>query len=117
LFGLDIAAFGCTVGEFSAALSAEGVPNSLNLFTCGRPLYLYSIFQNRSAFPGTTWPFSNEWIYRPGDCPMAEDVFQRWIAMPMSENYTEQDIEEIAFGITKVASHFLRLRKGSGVFA
>jgi perosamine synthetase len=106
LFRLDLDRLGCTAREFSDALAAEGVPNSAHMITGGRPVYLYDIFQNRSAFPGTEWPFSPERHYRKGDCPVAEAAFDRWVTMNVYEHYTERDIDEIALGIAKVAHHF-----------
>ena len=105
LFKLDLPALRCTAKEFAAALSAEGVPNEAHLITGGRPVYLYDIFHKRSAFPGSTMPFGDR-LYRRGDCPVAEDAFNRWITMNLYEHYTDRDIEEIAFGIGKVARHF-----------
>ena len=109
LFRLDLNRLGCTASEFSEALAAEGVPNSAHMITGGRPVYLYDIFQKRSAFPGTDWPFSPGRYYRKGDCPIAEAAFDRWITMNIYEHYTERDIDEIAHGIGKVASHFARV--------
>ena len=105
LFKLDLARLGCTSREFAAALAAEGVPNDAHLITGGRPVYLYDLFQKRTAFPGTTHPFGAR-EYHAGDCPVAEDAFSRWITMNIYEHYTDRDIEEIAFGIGKVARCF-----------
>jgi perosamine synthetase len=107
LFKLDLARLQCTSREFAAALAAEGVPNEAHQITGGRPVYLYDLFQKRSAFPGTTYPFG-EREYHAGDCPVAEDAFSRWITMNIYEHYTDLDIEEIAFGIGKVARYFAR---------
>lgn len=111
LFRLELATLGCTAEEFSEALSAEGIPNKARLITGGMPVYRYRIFQERSAFPGTTYPFTGPAggpgrVYRPGDCPAAEAAFDRWITLNLSEHYGETDIEEIAHGIGKVARHF-----------
>ena len=77
------------------------------MITGGRPVYLYDIFQKRSAFPGSEYPFSlTGRVYRPGDCPVAEDAFERWITMYFSERWSETDIDEIAAGIRKVAEYF-----------
>jgi perosamine synthetase len=105
LFKLDLPRLGCTAREFAVALAAEGVPNEAHQITGGRPIYLFDLFQKRSAFPGSTHPFGGR-VYRPGDCPVAEDVFDRWITMNIYEHYTELDIEEIALGIGKVAHYF-----------
>jgi perosamine synthetase len=113
LFRLDLKALNCTAAEFSEALNAEGVPNKAHLITGGRPVYLYDIFQNRSAFPGSTFPFTrldgSGRVYRKGDCPVAEDAFNCWITMHVYEHYSPLDIQEIAHGIGKVA-HFFRSR-------
>ncbi len=113
LFKLDLEALHCTAGEFSEALNAEGVPNKAHLITGGRPVYLYDIFRNRSAFPGSTFPFTRQdgsgRVYKTGDCPMAEEAFNRWITLNIYEHYSPLDIEEMAHGIAKVA-HFFRTR-------
>lgn len=112
LFKLDLQALRCTALEFSEALDAEGVPNKAHLITGGRPVYLYDIFQNRSAFPGSTFPFTRPdgsgRVYKKGDCPVAEEAFTCWITMNIYEHYSPLDIEEIAHGIGKVAHHFQR---------
>jgi dTDP-4-amino-4,6-dideoxygalactose transaminase len=69
------------------------------------PVYQYRIFRNRSAFPGSEFPLAGR-VYGKGDCPVAEDAFDRWITMNIYEHYTETDIDEIAHGIGKVANHF-----------
>jgi dTDP-4-amino-4,6-dideoxygalactose transaminase len=107
LFRLDLEQLGCTSREFSQALAAEGIPNEAHMITGGRPVYLYDIFQKRSAFPGSEYPFSlTGRVYRAGDCPVAEDAFERWITMNFSERWSEQDIDEIAAGIRKVTEYF-----------
>jgi perosamine synthetase len=110
LFSLDLDRLRCSPQEFSAALEAEGVPNQARQITGGRPVYLYDLFQKHSAFPGTHYPFDR--FYAKGICPVAEDAFDRWITMNVYENYTDQNIEEIALAIGKVARFF-----GSGKLA
>lgn len=110
LFKLDLKTLNCTAPEFSEALNAEGVPNKAHLITGGRPVYLFDIFQNRSAFPGSTFPFTRPdgsgRTYKRGDCPVAEEAFNCWITMNIYEHYSPLDIEEIAHGIGKVAHYF-----------
>jgi len=118
LFCLDHNLLSCTAEEFSEALNAEGVPNKAHLITGGRPIYLYDVFRNRSAFPGTQYPFvskdlGSERCYQQGDCPVAEAAFDRWLTMDIHEHYTEKDIEEIAQGIGKVAYHYASRRSTS----
>ena len=88
-----------------------------NLITGGRPVYLYDILQERSAFPGSHYPFQSrdtgtDRSYPPGLCPVAEEAFSRWIVLELLENYTEQNVEEIAHAVGKVAYHF-RQRAGA----
>jgi len=105
LFKLDLNVLGCTAAEFSEALNAEGIPNKARLITGGRPVYLYDLFQKRTAFPGSDFPLAGR-TYQRGDCPVAEDAFDRWITMNIYEHYHDTDIQEIAHGVGKVAQHF-----------
>lgn len=105
VFKLDLPGLGCTTQEFSEALNAEGIPSKAHLITGGRPVYLYDIFQKRSAFPGTTFPLT-DYTYRRGDCPVAEEAFDRWITLNIYEHYAPTDMQEVAHGIGKVAHHF-----------
>ncbi len=105
LFKLDLKAMRCSAREFSQALSAEGIPNEAHAITGGRPVYLYDVFQKRSAFPETDFPFGSR-TYAKGDCPVAEAAFDRWISMSLHEGWTDQDVEEVASGVAKVAGHF-----------
>jgi perosamine synthetase len=105
LFKLDLTRLRCRSQEFAAALTAEGIPGRAHLITGGMPVYRYRIFQNRSAFPGSEYPLAGR-RYDPGECPVAEEAFDRWITLNIYEHYTETDIAEIAHGIAKVARHF-----------
>ncbi len=107
LFRLDLDRLNATAEEFSRALEAEGVPNRARLITGGMPVYWYRVFQDRSAFPGSTYPFG-ERTYPKGLCPVAEEAFERWITMDLFEHWTENDVDEIAHGIAKVSWNFAR---------
>ena len=115
-FKLDLEELGCTAREFSAALAAEGVPNDAHTITGNRPVHLYDVFTKRSAFPGSEYPFSlRNRSYGPGDCPVAEAAFDRWLTVGIYEHYTDTDIEEIGEGITKVAQHYAMSRASVAV--
>jgi hypothetical protein len=80
-------------------------------------VYLYDLFQARSAFPGSHYPFASrdtgsDRHYPKGLCPVAESAFERWIVLELLENYTMQNVDEMAHAIGKVAHHF-RLRGGT----
>ncbi len=112
LFALDLRLFE-SAEEFAKALQAEGVNARANLITGGRPVYLYELFQHRSAFPGSHYPFQSldtgmDRSYPPGLCPVAEAAFSRWIAVELLENYTPANVDEIAFAIAKTAYHLSR---------
>jgi perosamine synthetase len=113
LLKLDLERFGCAAEEFAEALRREGVNARAHLITGGRPVYLYDIFQRRSAFPSSHYPFESldthaDRFYPPGLCPVAEDAFSRWITLELLENYTEQNVDEMAFAVAKVAYHFAK---------
>jgi hypothetical protein len=76
-------------------------------------VYLYDIFQRRSAFPYSRYPFQSldtgaDRTYPPGLCPVTEDAFTRWITLEVLENYIEANVDEIALAVTKVAYHLAR---------
>jgi dTDP-4-amino-4,6-dideoxygalactose transaminase len=113
LFKLDVEVLGCPADEFAAALQREGVNAKAHLITGGRPVYLYDVFQKRSAYPFSQYPFRSQDTgvdrsYPRGLCPVAEDAFSRWITLELTENYTEQNVDEIAFAIAKGAHHLAR---------
>lgn len=117
LFRLDREVLGCSAEEFAQAVQAEGVPAKARLITGGRPVYLYDIFQKRSAFPGSTYPFCSQdtgadRVYRRGDCPVAEAAFDDWLTIEFTENLTETNVDEFAEAIAKVAAYF---RERAGV--
>jgi dTDP-4-amino-4,6-dideoxygalactose transaminase len=113
LFRLDTQRLGASADEFAEALRCEGVNAKARLITGGRPVYLYDIFQRRSAFPFSHYPFQSQDTgvdrsYPRGLCPVAEDAFANWITLELLENYTDQNVDEIAFAVAKVADHFAR---------
>lgn len=110
LFRVDTAQLSATAEEFANLLTAEGVPTKAHQITGGRPVYLYDIFQNRSAFPKSAYPFASrdfpgDRVYRRGACPVAEAAFEHWLLLDLFEHYTDHDVDEIAFAIRKVTHH------------
>jgi perosamine synthetase len=99
------------VTEFCKALDAEGIPSEPNKVTGGMPVYMYDVFQNLSAFPGSKLPFVSRDLhsrmsYPPGLCPKAEEAFAHTFNVNVTEFYTESDIDDMVRGIAKVAAHF-----------
>jgi dTDP-4-amino-4,6-dideoxygalactose transaminase len=69
----DAERLGVSRADFSAALSAEGVPHFVG-YT--RPLYLLPVFQQRIAFGRNGWPFTlTDRRYESGLCPTAERMY------------------------------------------
>jgi perosamine synthetase len=111
LFRLSVAELACNADEFSAALAAEGVPNAAHRITGSMVVYRYQLFQNRSAYPGSLFPFVCQETgakeqYLLGECPVAEKAFDDWIALDMSEHWSDRDIVEVGHGIRKVAEFY-----------
>jgi perosamine synthetase len=99
------------VADFCAALDGEGIPSEPNKITGGMPVYQYDVFQNRSAFPGSTLPFVSGDLgtnisYPRGLCPVAEDAFTHTFNLGITEFYTEGDIDDMVKGVAKVAEHY-----------
>jgi perosamine synthetase len=72
---------------------------------------MYDVFQNLSAFPGSTLPFVSKDLgsrasYPRGLCPMAEEAFAHTFNLSVTEFYTEDDVDDMVRGIAKVAAHF-----------
>jgi dTDP-4-amino-4,6-dideoxygalactose transaminase len=95
-----------TAEEFGAALVAEGVPAWVRYIV--DPLYLSPIFTVPKTYGTSGYPFS-QFAHQPferGLCPHAETALSQVIAIHWNENYTADQIAEIAAAIRKVAHHF-----------
>ncbi|MBS2969828.1 DegT/DnrJ/EryC1/StrS family aminotransferase [Metabacillus sp. KIGAM252] len=105
MFRLDLNLLTCSREEFSEALREEGIPNQAGYIA--EVLYKQPLFANRSAYPGTEYPFSlTEQTYEDGSCPEAEKILKTAIKLPISEFFTDQDIQETGRAIRKVAAYF-----------
>jgi len=107
---VDPAIIRAPVAEFCTALDAEGIPCEPNKVTGGMPVYMYDLFQNLSAFPGSRLPFVSKDLrsrvsYPPGLCPRAEEAFAHTFNVNVNEFYTEGDVDDMVRGIAKVAGH------------
>jgi perosamine synthetase len=107
MFRLDEELFTCTRDEFCDALRAEGIPNRAGYIpdVC----YMQPLFQNKQAYPGSHFPFElSDVTYERGLCPQAERILQTAVQIPMSEFYTEQDVEDIIQAVRKVADFYTK---------
>lgn len=95
----------CTRGEFTDALSAEGIPNQVGYIP--DVVYMQPLFQNRMAYQNSHFPFDITGVkYEKGLCPVAEQILKTAIRIPVNEFYTEQDIKDVINGVRKVADYF-----------
>lgn len=94
----------CDRDRFSDALNAEGIPSSAGYIP--QVVYRYSLFQNRQAYERSRFPFDLSNVrYDSNLCPNAEAILQTAIRIPVSEFYSERDIDDIILAIRKVANH------------
>lgn len=106
---VDTDRLGATVGQVTAAISAEGIPASPGYVT---PLYLTPVLAEGKTYGDSHFPFDSPYTtrnyrdYRSGLCPVAEGMNERMFTVPINERYTEQDVRDIAAAIAKVATAF-----------
>ncbi|MBW2690310.1 MAG: DegT/DnrJ/EryC1/StrS family aminotransferase, partial [Deltaproteobacteria bacterium] len=113
MFRIDEQVVGIRRDEFVEALAAEGVVCSPGY--TANVMYKYTIFQKMNAYPHSNYPFEDPKTgkcveYPDGLCPMAEKIVEDCVYMPLSENFTETDIEEVAAAVRKVSAHFQGLK-------
>ena len=77
-----------------------------------RPIYREKLFAEKSFFPGNIWPAEivsgRSYSYPAGLCPVAEEVLNTAIRLPVSEFYTETDAREMGKAVRKVAENLRR---------
>jgi len=106
---VDTDRLGATVGQVTAAISAEGIPVSPGYVM---PLYLTPALAEGKTYGDSHFPFDSPYTtrsyteYKPGLCPVAEDMGRRMFNVPINERFTEQDVRDIADAITNVATAF-----------
>ncbi|ULL16050.1 DegT/DnrJ/EryC1/StrS family aminotransferase [Paenibacillus sp. H1-7] len=97
----------CTRTEFCKSLEAEGIPNMEGYIP--DVVYMQPLFQNRTAYPSSHFPFSLTGItYERGLCPNAEQILATAVRLPTNEFYTETDIGDMIEGIRKVAAFYAK---------
>jgi dTDP-4-amino-4,6-dideoxygalactose transaminase len=107
---IDQSALTCTPTEFAQALSAEGIGAGVGYI--GKPIYMSSIFQEHRVFGDTGCPFTcpraTPREYTEEDCPNTMEILKNIIVLACNEFYTDQEIEDYAKAINKVAKHYAR---------
>jgi perosamine synthetase len=93
--------------RFVAALNAEGIPAGWG-YTVD-PIYLCTdALRSKRTFGNASYPFNSAYYdgdieYAPGLCPVAESQLRQIGVLRFCENWTEQDIADVASAFRKVA--------------
>ncbi|WP_020617923.1 DegT/DnrJ/EryC1/StrS family aminotransferase [Paenibacillus daejeonensis] len=107
MFRVDESQLTCTRDEFSAALAAEGIPNSAGYIPT--TVYMSELFQHKQAYLGSHYPFElSDAEYGEGLCPNAEEILRKAIIVRANEFFTDADIEDIIAAIGKVADAYAK---------
>lgn len=106
-FRLDPAKFSCTRAEFVKALAAEGASASAGYIPV--PLHRNPVFQKHGFFAGR-WPIRESGLtsmdYTRVQTPEAEAILSTGIRIGLHEFMSEQEVEETAQAIRKLARHY-----------
>jgi len=114
LMRMDEKQAGVTKHEFVEALKAEGINSRVGYIpSC---VYEYPMFTNKNVYPGTKVPFNlpeygRHIEYKKGDCPVAEEVLDSVIFLPVNEFFTSDDLNETVAAIQKVSKYYLEQTK------
>ncbi len=106
--------------EFGEALNEEGVSCSPGYI--GKPIYVCAeALAVGKTFGDSTFPFGSPYTdrkleYGEGMCPITDEALESLVTFSFNENYGDDDIEDIAGAIRKVAGG-LRSRHGAGTAA
>jgi dTDP-4-amino-4,6-dideoxygalactose transaminase len=102
---------GVTADDFAAAMKAEGVPVAAHYI--GRCVYEYPLFANHSAFAhGPPHPFADR-RYAHGDCPVAEQILDTCVILPINEGHNDTDLDETARAFRRVVG-WLQQKRNTG---
>ena len=96
------------------AVRAEGVPMGGNWI--GKPLYMFESLAEQITYGDSHFPFRSPYVshpvsYGPGLCPRAERAMAQLRTLPINERYTQEDVEDIAQAVHKVAEAYLARAK------
>ncbi len=105
---LDEEKLGWTKEEFAEAVRAEGAPISTGYI--GYPIFMYEYIRRQHIYGRSQCPFdcpkygSGHIIrYEEGYCPEAERALQQMANLHVNEFFTEQDVDDLAHIVRKVA--------------
>ena len=100
--------------EFAKALTAEGVPAGAGYIQ--QPIYMCAeALANKVTFGTSHVPFIPAFTdrtieYGPGLCPHTEEALAHMVTIGINENFSDEDVHDIARAILKVAQGMLVAR-------
>lgn len=104
---VDEQAAGGDAFRYAEALAAEGIPATGGYIT--RPLYLTPVLAEARTYGSSGYPLEQaRQEFAPGLCPVTESLINgRLLVIGWNEQYTAQDVADIAAGLRKVhAAHY-----------
>lgn len=108
-FQIDEEVLGCAVDEFKAAAQAEGLPFSTG-YAGGIPICMYPFLHDRRAYGRGHFPWEPPYgrgvEYHAEDYPDTYWAQANTFITSWNEGFTEDDAEDIARGLAKVAAYF-----------
>ncbi len=88
---LDLARLSAGREQVFRALRAENIGVNVHYI----PVHLQPYYRERFG-------------YRGGECPVAEDAYERLISLPMFHGMSDQDVEDVISAVSKVVAYFAR---------
>lgn len=106
-FAVDIDEFKVPTSTLVEALTAEGIATYPGYLP--KPIYRYPLLKEtfgKSDVPYNLSRYGKQLEYNEGLCPKAEMVCKTTLWCPWNENYTKDNIQDIATGFQKVFEYY-----------
>lgn len=105
---------GVPTEQFAAAVRAEGI--SCGYQYIGKPIFLYESLRRKRIYGTSNYPFSlqdpaHAVRYEPGECPTCELALDEMLTVPLHEEFTEADLQDIAAAFQKVSAGAAQLHQ------
>ena len=111
-WSIDTDRLNCSAGEFADAVRQEGITVAMGPYRSGSvgPLYRNPLLSEPDCYGQSHFPFNigrdKPIDYRKVSCPYGEELMSRTFGVSMRPNFDEEDVEDIAAAIRKVAVHY-----------
>ncbi|MBD3352008.1 MAG: DegT/DnrJ/EryC1/StrS family aminotransferase [Candidatus Lokiarchaeota archaeon] len=104
---MDPDVLGCDRDKFVRKLKTSGLIKA-GAGYIPRPIYLEPLFVNKHFFPGNIWPAEKigekTYNYQEGMCPIAEEILETAIRIPIDESMDESKVEKMIESVKKAHS-------------